>query len=218
MISTRHLIYITIAAFFCIFVALFTVAKGDYKVMAYDLSVGFIISAIFYWVVVYIPENNRKKIIHSGLKKQYDTFKMSCINNFLILSDSQSYHNKETLLDQETFKQYFKDSNEQGIDRWDAVANGLQDNEFYLKEIIYELRMLNDEIRFAKSTLNIKDIEVYDFLSRLSQKITRMESTTQDYLDIKSFCGTLWEIFAGWSWLDGYRKTDIIQEMLKKAK
>lgn len=218
MISRTHLVCIVLASFICVFIAAATVANGDYKTIAYDLSAGFIVSAIFYWIVVYLPESNRKKIIHSGLKEQYDDFRRSCISNFLILSSSQSYPNKDALLDQEEFKRYFKNNNESGENRWDAVANGLQANEFYLREIVYELRMLNDEIRFIRSTLNIKSIQVYEFLGRLSREITRMESTTQDYDDIKSFCRFLWQIFTGWSWVHGYSKTNLIQEMLGKAK
>ncbi|RJX29966.1 MAG: hypothetical protein C4516_11085 [Oxalobacter sp.] len=218
MISRRHLVCIALTSFICVYIAAKTVANGDYKSIVYDLSVGFIVSAIFYWVVVYLPESNRKKIVHSGLKEQYDSFRRSCISNFLILSNSQNHPNKDALLDQEEFKRYFKSDNERGENRWDAVANGLQENEFYLREIIYELRMLSDEIRFVRSTLNIKDIEVYEFLGRFSRVIVRMESTTQDYDDIKSLSGFLWEIFTGWSWVRGYSKTNFIQEMLEKAK
>lgn len=218
MISKRHLIFIALASFVCIFIAAATVTNGDYKAIAYDLSVGFIVSAIFYWMVVYLPESNRKKIIHSGLNEQYDRFRRSCISNFLILSSSQSYPHRDALLDQEEFKRYFKNNNEKGENRWDAVANGLQENEFYLREIVYELRMLNDEIRFIRSTLNIKDVEVYESLGRLSRGIARMEYTTQDYDEIKSLCRSLWEIFTGWSWVSGYSKSNLIQEMLEKAK
>jgi hypothetical protein len=59
---------------------------------------------------------------------------------------------------------------------------------------------------------------VYEFLGRLSRAIVRMESTTQDYDDIKSFCRFLWEIFTGWNWVSGYSKTNFIQEMLGRAK
>lgn len=218
MLSRRHIVFIAFTSIICIFIAFATVANGDYMAIAYDLSLGFIVSAIFYWIVVYLPESNRKEIIHSGLKVQYDNFRRSCISNFLILSSSQSYPFKDALLDQAEFKRYFKNNNEKGENRWDAVANGLQENESYLREIIYELRMLDEEIRFIRSTLNIREIEVYEFLGRLSREIVRMECTTQDYDDIKSFCRFLWEIFTGWNWLSGYSKTNLIQEMLGRAK
>ncbi len=218
MISRRHLVFIVLVSFVCMCIAAATVANGDCKAIAYDLSVGFIVSAIFYWIVVYLPESNRKKIIHSGLKEQYDCFRKSCISNFLVLSSSQNYPHRDALLDQEEFRRYFKNNNDKGESRWDAVVNGLQANDYYLREIVYELRMLNDEIRFVRSTLNIKDIEVYEFLGRLSRAIVRMESTTQGHDDIKSFCRFLWEIFAGWNWVDGYSKANIIQEMLGRAK
>ena len=122
------------------------------------------------------------------------------------------------LLDQEEFKRYFKNNNSNNENRWDAVANGIQDNEYYLNEILYELRVLNDEIKFVRSNIDIHDEEVFQFLNNLSQIIHRMESTKPEYDDIKSFCRFLWEIFTGWSIIDGYRKTDIIADMIGRIK
>lgn len=218
MISRRHLIFIALAAFVCALIAMATAPNGDNLEIVHSLSVGFILSAVFYWVVVYLPENNRRRIIHAGLKEQYDEFRRSCISNFLILSNSQNYSNRDELLNQEEFKRYFKNNNDSGENRWDAVANGLQSNEFYLKEIVYELRMLNDEIRFVRTSLHINDVEVYEFLGRLSRIIIRMEATTPDYDEIKSFCGFLWQLFTGWSWVHGYSQTNLVQEMLERAK
>jgi hypothetical protein len=218
MISRTNILYVAIAAIAGLFLAAATVSEGEYREIVYDLSVGFVLSFVFYLMVVYLPERNRRRVIHAGLKEQYDDFRRSCIHTFLILSNSQSYPNRDALLDQAEFKRYFKNNNEQGKNRWDAVANGLQGNEFYLREIVYELRMLNDEIRFVRSSLHINDVEAYEFLGRLSRSIVRMEATTPDYDEIKSFCGFLWQIFTGWSWVHGYSQSDIIQEMVRRAR
>jgi hypothetical protein len=45
-----------------------------------------------------------------------------------------------------------------------------------------------------------------------------MESTKPDYDEIKSFCRFLWEIFIGWSFISGYRKTDLINDIIQRLK
>lgn len=195
-----------------------TVGASGYGSVVNSLSIGFVVSSIFYFLVVYMPEYKRRMMVHEALKSQYTQFKLSCISTFLILSDSQEYKNREELLNLSEFRRYFKINNKHGENRWDAIANALQSNEFYLKEIIYHLRMLNEEIRYTRNVVNLNDPEVFDFLNRLSQSIVRMESTEREYDDIKSFCGFLWSIFTGWSWVEGYRESDLIKDMLGRAK
>jgi hypothetical protein len=202
----------------CLMVGARTTPNRDYIQLLNALSVGFVISAAFYFLVVYLPESQKRSRIYRGMEKQYRLFKKSCIDTFLILSCSQEYQHREMLLDQEEFRRYFKNYNANNENRWDAVANGIQNNEYYLNEILYELRMLNDEIKFVRNNIDIHDEEVFQFLKNLSQIIHRMESTKPEYDDIKSFCRFLWEIFSGWSFIDGYRKTDIIAEMIGHIK
>ncbi|WP_020159516.1 hypothetical protein [Methylobacter marinus] len=195
-----------------------TTGKEGYESVINSLSIGFVVSSIFYFLVVYMPEYKRKKMVLETLKSQYTEFKLSCIDTFLILSDSQEYKNREELLNLSEFRRYFKNNNKRGENRWDAIANSLQSNEFYLKEIIYYLRMLNEEIRYTRNVVNLNDPEVFDFLNRLSQAIVRMESTEREYDDIKSFCSFLWPMFTGWNWVEGYRESDLIKDMIGRAK
>lgn len=215
----RKIIWFLVAAtVVCLMVGVGTTPDKNYIPLVNALSVGFVISAAFYFIVVYLPESQKRSRIHRSMERQYQLFKKSCIGTFLILSNSQEYQHREMLLDQEEFRRYFKNSNINDENRWDAVANGIQNSEYYLNEILYELRVLNDEIKFVRSTIDIHDEEVFQFLNNLSQIIHRMESTKPEYDDIKSFCRFLWEIFTGWSIIDGYRKTDIIADMIGRIK
>jgi len=210
--------FLVVATAVCLIVGVETTADKNYIPLANALSVGFVISAAFYFIVVYLPESQKRSRIHRSMEKQYQLFKKSCIGTFLILSNSQEYQHREMLLDQEEFRRYFKNNNTNNENRWDAVANGIQNNKYYLNEILYELRVLNDEIKFVRSSIDIHDEEVFQFLNNLSQIIHRVESTNPEYDDIKSFCRLLWEIFTGWSFIDGYRKTDIIADMIGRIK
>ena len=210
--------FLIVATVVCFLAGAATTPDKNYALLINALSVGFVISAIFYFIVVYLPESQKRNRVYRSMERQYRLFKSSCISTFLILSDSQEYPHSEMLLDQEGFRRYFKNNNAKNENRWDAVANGIQGNEYYLNEILYELRVLNDEIKFVRSNIEIHDEEVFSFLSQLSQVIHRMESTKPEYDDIKSFCRFLWEIFTGWSFIDGYRKTDLIEDMIERIK
>ncbi|MBI5435755.1 MAG: hypothetical protein HY937_01335 [Nitrosomonadales bacterium] len=218
MPERKIILFLIVATVVCLIVGIATTPDKNYIPLVNALSVGFVISAAFYFIVVYLPESQKRRRIHGSMERQYQLFKKSCIGTFLILSNSQEYQHREMLLDQEEFKRYFKNNNSNNENRWDAVANGIQNNEYYLNEILYELRVLNDEIKFVRSNIDIHDEEVFQFLNNLSQIIHRMESTKPEYDDIKSFCRFLWEIFTGWSIIDGYRKTDIIADMIGRIK
>lgn len=217
MIDRKFQIWILVAAIAALVVGILTVPNKDYMSIIHSVCVGFVLSAIFYLVVVYLPESRRKKMICSAFAEQYDQFRLNCIGTFLILSKSQEYQQRENLLDKSEFQRYFKNNNASGESRWGEVANGIQNNEFYLREVLYELRMFNEEIKYIRNTVYIGDPEVFSFLNRLSQSIHRYELTQPDYDDIKSFCRFLWSVFTGWDFIKGYENRDYIEKMLTKA-
>lgn len=211
---TIVLIFLTLIS---LAIGMTTVDSNGYGSMINSLSVGFVVSSIFYFLVVYMPEYKRRNMARERLEDEYIRFKMSCINTFLILSDSQEYSNKEKLLNLSEFRCYFKMENRQGEKRWDAIANSLEGNEYYLKEVIYHLRMLNEEIRYTRNATNLNDPEVFDFLNRLSQIIVRMELAEKEYDDVKSLCRFLWAIFTGWDLAKGYSDSDIVKDIIGRA-
>ncbi|MCQ6261285.1 hypothetical protein MLD55_05010 [Alcanivorax sp. MM125-6] len=217
MIDRRFQIGILVAAIGALVVGILTVPQRDYMSIIHSVCVGFVLSAIFYFLVVFLPESRRKKMICSAFAVQYNQFRSNCIGTFLILSNSQEYQQRENLLDKSEFQRYFKNNNASGKNRWDEVENGIQGNEFYLREIVYELRMFNEEIKSIRNAVYLGDYEVFNFLNRFSQAIHRYELTQPEYDDIKSFCGFLWSVFTGWNFVDGYGNRDYIEKMLAKA-
>jgi hypothetical protein len=51
-------------------------------------------------------------------------------------------------------------------------------------------------------------------LKRLSAAMYSMKSVTIGYDEIKPLAGFLWDVFAGWDWIEGYRKEDIVKKMI----
>lgn len=192
-----------------------TAPSPTYFSVIHTLCIGFVVSSIFYLLVIFIPARQRRSLIRRSLDKQYRYFKLSCISTFLIASNSQEYHPHEMLLNQEEFRRYFSNVTEEQI-RWDAVATSLQENEYLLRDIIYEFDMLNTEIVFVRNNIDIHDEEVFGFLNNVSQIIYQLKYTQRDYDDIKSLCRRLWEIFSGSDFIKGYQKNDILQLMINR--
>ncbi|WP_312381129.1 hypothetical protein [Stutzerimonas balearica] len=220
MPGKKVVLLLILVAAICFGVIFAAFENGGLLGLANSLGQGFLISIVFYFVVVYLPEKKRRNDIYRNMELQYRTFKESCINTFLVLSNSQEYQNRENLLSQEEFRRYFKNSNCLGENRWDAVSNALLANEYYLAEIKYEITILNDELKFLLGSAHVYDEEAFRYFKRVSQVLHRLELVKQEYDDIKTLCRYLWSIFTGWSFVDGYKEAhkDMFLEMLSSTK
>lgn len=218
MIGNQTRILFLVLAAISLLVSINTISRAGGVGYVHTISTGFLLSAVFFFLVVDLPDRKRRQVVADNFVEQYDQIKLSLIGTFLILSNSQQYGNRKNLLIKEEFKRYFKGNNENGENRWSAIANGLQGNEYYLREVVYELRSLNDEVRFIRNTLPIHDSELFKFLNRLSQAISRVEMTQPEYNEIKSFCRFLWQLFTGYSFIDGYSKSSYIEDMVRRVR
>ena len=102
--------------------AIFTLNKDSYisllfgnfnkgNTIIFNLSVGFLVSMIFYLLVVYLPQRKRKALLRSNFIKQYKFFKEDTIGIFLSASNV-SYNSSlpRKLSNQHEFRTYFKES------------------------------------------------------------------------------------------------------------
>ena len=193
---------------------------SSHVAVIHSLSAGLLSSSIFYFCVVYIPERQKRKRVRTSLQKQYRSIKLDIIDLILMLSNSQfyPYRHRENLLDQQEFKRFFKCAVSPDMDRWHAVANGLQRNEYHLREVLYYLRMLNEEIRHAMTAIDIDDEGVTGYLTHYSQVLSRMDMIENDHDDIKLLCRHPWSFYTGFSFVKGYPDTDVIQDMIDRIK
>jgi len=85
----------------------FVDSKENMNDVLHSVFVALLASAAFYAGTVAIPEIQRRRRIRTNLRRQYRSFKKSCIDLFLIASKSQEYDNRDNLLNPEEFKRYF---------------------------------------------------------------------------------------------------------------
>ena len=184
-------------------------------VLLFSWSTGVFVSLIFFILLVELPKRDRRKRIKRNLASQYHSFKLACIDEFLILSHSQDYKNREALLDFKEFQRHFNAESAEHRSRWDAVVNGLNDeNSASLQDVIFQIRMLNEEVIYARNAIDIIDQKINKRITSFSHSLYRQTLVKQEYEDIKQLAGYLWEIFAGWNIVEGQKKTDVIQDWL----
>jgi hypothetical protein len=181
--------------------------------VGYDLGTGSLISLIFYGLVVRLPEHQKRQRLKRSFARHYKMFKEDVIATILMVTDGTfAWGFQEELIDQKKFRDYFKQNVLPGQDRWDSFHNKL--DEYNLEVLLTHMEILRGEILFVLGSIDIQDEDVMEFLKRLSDAIVRMRNTKTDYDSVKSLGHFLWEIFAGFDFATGYRKEDIIGNMI----
>jgi hypothetical protein len=120
---------------------------------------------------------------------------------------------RKSFLSRKKFKNYFEEQVTPDQDRWNRFENKL--DAYNLKELIKKVEIFRDEIAFVLNNVDIPSEAPFEFLKRLSAVIYSVQDTTLGYDETKPLARFLWEVFAGFSWVSGYRERDIISEMIE---
>ncbi len=219
----KNISFITILAFlFCLYF-LFAPEKCKFNPLLmnfiYAVSISIIAACIFYIFNIFLPEQKRKTIIKQDFEDQYLYFKKECIYIFLS-AFGKSINTKlvQKLCDLDEFQKHFKEKCGNAQIRWDKVATELDCNKIFLKDILVQLSTLRNEVAFILNNAEINDKKVLSFFKLLSQNVYsyRERGINMDYDEKKRLLQFLWQLFSGWSFIDGYREEDIVKIMIQK--
>jgi hypothetical protein len=180
----------------------------------HDIAVGVIVGLFIYFLVVWLPERDKRKRVRRNLQLQYGSFKEGCIRIFLSAMDG-GYDPAaiDSLKDREQFMHFFKEQFCPGQTRWDAVANGLHEEN--IKSLIVEFEIFIAEVRFTLIAVDVENQEVFAFLKDLATILYRARNCSPEYDGVKSLLSLMWSVFAGWSFIEGYTKKDVIADMIE---
>lgn len=172
-----------------------------------------IVSVMFYFLVVALPESVKRRRIRRHLQYAYDSFKEKSITTFLAaLGQPWDSGLIDSLKDREQFRQFFKARFSSDQDRWDAVGNRLGENE--IRTVIVECEILVAEIHFALTVIDVKNQRTYTFLKELAAVLHRTKKLSCGYDDVKVLLRFLWQVHTGWSFVDGYATVDLIPQVI----
>lgn len=191
------------------------VALGRPNAIAFNLAVGYLVSALFWSLVVYLPERSRRSVLLDNLSRRYKSFRRSVLQ--ILLWSSIGTHDSQMpdeLSDHRRFKEYFKADQSS---KWYAAMNGLQEDPDRMHELLLELEIFADEIAYVLNNANISDPQIHRFFKTLKENIYRLNhSTVYTYDQVKYVGQFLWSVLARWSFIDGQLEDDIIQTTIDR--
>ena len=118
----------------------------------------------------------------------------------------------EALLEPDSFRAYFEENVVPDHDRWHEFQNKLDERS--LRELFTRMEIFRDEVAFILNNTDISNDEPFEFFKNLSATIYSMKDITLGYDELKLLARFLWTVFAGWDLIAGYRKKDIVMEMI----
>ena len=142
-----------------------------------------------------------------------ELFREDCVEIMLLVANGTYLAGvPETLIEQDKFREYFKEKVAPDRDRWDEFQNKL--DEHYLRELLTRMEIFRDELAFVLNNTDIPKDEPFEFLKRLSAAIYSMKDVTLGYDKSKPLASFLWNVFAGWDAIEGYRKKNVVKKMI----
>jgi hypothetical protein len=185
----------------------------DVRSLANSILINLLAAYLFFLLIVHLPSFRQREVMRNNLRTRYMDFKTAIIGHFLAIADG-SYASGlvAKLCDIKEFRNYYKEDNSA---RWYSIANSLNRNRFQVDEILVELAILQAEVSFVLNKVEIHDERVLAFFKSLSSTMYRLEHRDSDD-DVKSLMQFMWQLFAGWSWVNGYAEEDVVQTLIEK--
>jgi hypothetical protein len=120
----------------------------------------------------------------------------------------------DKLMDVENFKASFAHGRE-ADEGFYAFENQMSDETSEFREIVLNLQMLSKQIEFVLHNYAMDDQKAFDSFKRLELLLMKLQSMGPGYDESKPLCRFIWEMFAGFSWIEGYRGYDPIGKMIE---
>ena len=95
-----------------------------------------------------------------------------------------------------------------------AFANQMNDATPEYKKIVQRLTLLSKQVEFVLHNYTIEDQNAFDFFKRVEVLLMDLQADGPGYDESKGLCRFVWEVFAGWNWIDGDVGHDPIQKMI----
>lgn len=189
------------------------------------LSIGTsgVVAFLFYYVVSVRLERRRSRVIREGNLSAYRVAKHNIA--VAVLAASQRGGRDDLSVDTDTidqcltvsgFRQLFEGGRE-ATEGFYAFQNQMHEQTYEFSEILLNLKVIESAAERLVLSGMILDEKVYKRLVSLSHIIRRIESNGPGYDESKRLSQFIWEMFAGWNWVDGQLDHDPIEHAFAAA-
>ncbi|EGQ8277481.1 hypothetical protein GT901_23970 [Vibrio parahaemolyticus] len=182
----------------------------------FNLTSGLLISIWFYFLVVFVPDFQKKQRVKKHFIMQYYEFRKQVIAH--ILETCQESYDSELLMElinPNEFKTYFDEKIEPSKTRWHVFINNADST--VIQSILSEFIAFKEATLYLLSKMDIENENVHSFLHNFNTITTVLVNTSvDDYDSMKVFSSYLRDVFAGFNFSTGVRKYDYFEKMFEK--
>lgn len=185
---------------------------STYNDIVVNLSSGFVLSVIFYFLVVRLPERRRNRRLATNLERSFGHLRHTLSVLILRISSDEpdDSHFISKIETPDGFRKHFTE------DHWNGFLNRIDKRG--ILEIKHHLRSFQEELHFTVSHMNIDRGEVFDLLKNLSSSIIQMDLYGVGYDDEKEWGRFLWSLLTNWDWAEGYMISGPIEKAIRELK
>ncbi|MBW4652665.1 MAG: hypothetical protein KME20_06450, partial [Kaiparowitsia implicata GSE-PSE-MK54-09C] len=181
-----------------------------------------VVAFIFYYVVSERIEVRRRDLVRQGSLRSYRNSKHDIA--LAVIQASRKGGRSDLIADHETieraltmrgFKELFEGGGE-AHEGFYAFQNQMSDQTPEYDEIILNLQIIGRAVDRLIDASLLEDPDSYHFLVRLDAMLTRIERNGAGYDESKLLCSFIWQIFAGWNFIEGHLGYDPIERANQK--
>ena len=189
---------------------------------ALSIGTGGLTSLVFYYVMTERVEIRRRKLLREGLRSTYLEAKRNIAWAVVHSSQKGGRHdlqaNSETIdlaLTVEGFRAMFESGSE-ADEGFYAFQNQMSHRTPEYEEIIFNFRIIARALERIVDSQRLDDIHTYKFFVRTSALIERIQMNGPGYDESKQLCSLVWEMFAGWSNVEGRLNFDPTERAISR--
>lgn len=189
---------------------------------ALSIGTGGLTSFLFYYLVSERLEARRRNMSRDVLASTYREAKRhiaaAIVQASRLGGRSDLVGNLETIekmLTPEGFKSLFEGGRE-ATEGYYAFQNQMSQRTYEYDEIEFNLKVIARAAERLIDSGVVDDQSTYEFFVRLSTLVARIEKAGPGYDESKPLCAFLWEIFAGWNFVDGNLGYDPVERAIQR--
>lgn len=192
----------------------------DAFAVAVNIVAGGLVSFFFYWLVVYLPERRKRRVIKKALARMYRDIKQDLLYQVVFASQKGGRHDLQA--DQSTIDRLMTpagfiaafEGGRESDEGYYAFQNQMSDDTPEYRQIILNLEMLAKQIEFVLHNYTIDDETLFGFFKRLELMLLSLQRSEPGYDESKPLCRFVYEMFSGWDFVQGDRGFDPIEKMI----
>ena len=197
--------------------------SDDFFNILFSFASGGLISFLFYFLVVFIPERRRSRMLKDNIISLYRGVRRDIVTSVVLASIkggredlNGQWDDITRLTDVKEFKASFSDGRE-ADEGFYAFENQMMEKTFEFERIIQDIKLLASQLAFFLNNYPVRDGELFALLKRFEVRLLSLFDSKAGYDESEPLTGFIYQWLAGWDPISGYRDRDIFSEALERA-